>query len=366
MTEKKITVFTAALFVVLIFSGLIYSILNRFGINGGYNELFSSKEISLDFFSMTQRILGKRETRNFEVLKSKDGMLYLQDSGWPDDEQTLNQIAAQYEILCNTTEKCGGKFLFVQIPYKNAGQAEELKYYSDDNTEQVEDRLLDLLRNQDIDTLDLRKNSFCTEYYKTDHHWTAGAGFHSARIISEYLWKEYKVELGDTVIYGDLQNYAEVKYENALLGSIGIKVGPYFTGRDDFIIYNPLFDTNMEMTHYIHGEKDFCHVGDFWNVCIDQTKLDDKKYNNKYVALAYGAWSESIFKNYKSNNDCKILLVTHSYGRALAPYLSLYCSELRYLDPQPGRYNDSYVKYINDYRPDVVIVAFNGLLNVED
>ena len=35
-------------------------------------------------------------------------------------------------------------------------------------------------------------------------------------------------------------------------------------------------------------------------------------------------------------------------------------SETRYLDPQEGRYNDSYIDYIDEYQPDVVVMMYTG------
>ena len=80
----------------------------------------------------------------------------------------------------------------------------------------------------------------------------------------------------------------------------------------------------------------------------------------------YGAYYESIIHNYLSPNDNTALLVAHSYGRGLAPYLSLYFSELRYLDPQPGRYNDDYQTYIEEHHPDYVVVMYNEKIPIAD
>ena len=44
----------------------------------------------------------------------------------------------------------------------------------------------------------------------------------------------------------------------------------------------------------------------------------------------------------------------------MLPFLSLCFKEVRYLDPQEGRYNDSYVDYIDAYDPDIVIMMFPG------
>lgn len=41
-------------------------------------------------------------------------------------------------------------------------------------------------------------------------------------------------------------------------------------------------------------------------------------------------------------------------------YLSSAFSEVYYLDPQEGRYNDSYIAYIKKVKPDIVIMMYTG------
>ena len=81
-----------------------------------YNSLYSSNPWSLDAFSFTQRILGKHETRNFGVLKTNSGQLYLDGSNKTIDYDTLNMIADQYKAVYDETNKYGGYFLYVQAP----------------------------------------------------------------------------------------------------------------------------------------------------------------------------------------------------------------------------------------------------------
>lgn len=78
------------------------------------------------------------------------------------------------------------------------------------------------------------------------------------------------------------------------------------------------------------------------------------------MAFLRGGSVENIIENKTSKNELKALLISHSYGRAMAPYMSMFYRELRYLDPQVGRYNESLQEYIQDYRPDVIVIMFNG------
>lgn len=204
------------------------------------------------------------------------------------------------------------------------------------------------------------------EYYNTDHHWTVKSAFRASSIIGDELERVYGMHLERHEYYGDMNNYTPVTYDDCFLGSIGIKVGPFFGGRDAFSAYNPKFDTDYSFKHYINNELQFEYSGSFWESFIDQEMLEDSKYNNKYDANMHGAYVESRINNKMAQNNYKGLLITHSYGRAMAQYMCFDYGELRYLDPQKGRYNYNLIDYIREYQPDVVVLMFNGILNVGD
>lgn len=388
MKDNNIGVVSASVFIIIITIGLVYSSRPAAGVfkgcvrqwqnkeisltsipesfESGYDSIFSSNELSLDVFSLTQRFLRKHEARNFEVLKANNGQLYLQDNGFPSDKITQGIISGEYQQIYNETVRNGGKFLYVQEPYKNAAQTSELKNYSNDQTEEIETIILNNLKKNGVPTLDLRNYPECEQYYKTDHHWTVQSAFNASAIIIDNLKNKQGMEFLNSDVYGNISNYKAVTYKNCFLGSIGIKVGKYFTGKDDFTAYRPLFNTNLKFKHYINGNLQLNRSGQLWDVFINQGLLKNKTYNNKYDANMYGAYVESIIKNYKAKNNYKGLLITNSYGRSMAEYMCLNFHELRYLDPQVGRYNGNYLDYIKKYKPDVVILMYDFLINVGD
>ncbi len=328
-----------------------------------YDSLYANKSWSLDAFSLTQSLLGKRETRNFEVLKSGNGALYLHGTEGPVDAARLEMIADQYEMLYNETVQNGGQFLYVRAPYKNVGQAPDLALYSADNTTESELYLMNLLYEKGIPVLDLDNYRQCTQYYNTDHHWTVESAFHASALITEALTNLYALDFPDREYYGSIENYTPVTYENCFLGSIGVKVGPYFGGKDDFTVFRPNFQTKFDFTHRI-GEQESAYSGTFWETFINEDVLTDNRYYNKYDANLQGAYVESIIQNSMAQTEYKGLLISHSYARPLAPYMALNYRELRYLDPQVGRYNENYIDYIREFKPDVVVVMYDGPINV--
>jgi len=331
-----------------------------------YNSLFSAQRWTLDAFSLTQRALGKREARNFQVLKADSGELYLHGEEGEIEEETLRTVAEECRLLFDETNKYGGAFLYVQVPYKNVGQAPELAAYSADITEESESCLAAMIREKGIPVLDLRDYDECTEYYRTDHHWTVKAAFNAAKYIEAEVERLCGTAFTDREYYGEAENYDAVTVEDCFLGSIGIKVGRFFGGRDDFTLYYPKFDTDLTLEHYIDHQLQFTYSGPFPETFIEREKLEDSSYNNKYDVNLHGAYVESRIINRMAQEDRTALLITHSYGRPMAQYMCLDYSELRYLDPQEGRFNDDLAAYIRDYQPDVVVFMFNAPVNVGD
>ncbi len=325
------------------------------------NEVYSSREEGLAVFGLVQRLLGKREARNFEVLKGDDGQLYLQDAAFPEDVETLRVCAEQIAELCREIEAYGGRFLFVQVPYKNAQMAPELWAYSGDRTEDAEDLLLELLRQKEVPALDLRKDPDSCRFYKTDHHWTVEASYAAACDIAAALQPEG--ELPERIT--DPGQFEALCWPDSFLGSIGIKVGPYYTGKDDFIVLNPSFPTDFSYT-ILHGGETVHHSeGSFLNALVQRELLDNSRYRNKYASMLFGnsAGYEYVIDNRLSERSDDILCITHSYGRSMCAYLSLFFRQTRMLDPQPGRYQGSYVEYIREHQPAIVVFAYNDLLN---
>lgn len=332
----------------------------------GWNAVFSGREESRNLYGLLQRALCKKEARNYEVLRSETGQLFLQDAVWPTDEETLAECAERIALLRDATEAYGGLFVFVQLPYKNAGMAEDLKYYSDDGTEAAESRLLKLLSEKKVTTLDLRETEGCSSFYRTDHHWTTDAAFQASETIAAFLAKDCSVPLGDTGKYGELSQYAACEASGTFLGSIGIKVGSFYTKKDVFTIYEPLYPTCMSFDHYVDGTKNHHSEGTWREALIEQELLDDEGYYNKYNSLMFGniCHAEGIVENAFAENELSALCVIHSYGRGLCAYFSQYFARLYSLDPQKGRYGGSILQYIREHEPDVVIFAYNDLVNV--
>lgn len=329
-----------------------------------YASLFTNYDSTINIYGAIQKTLGKREVKNFDVVKDDSGQLYKTEPMERSSSKEITQIADVYQKLAYTTESNGGVFFFVQAPYKNTEGINELKGYDDSHMDSNFTRLLNELERRNISAIDLRKFEECCQHYKTDHHWTVESSFSATTKTLEFIQSKTDIEWEHDKY--NLSNYSTRSYPYSFLGSNGIRVGKYYGGVDDFNILVPDFATDITYQHLIDGKITKEKSGDFFQAFIDQSILADDTYHNKYNALLQGGYVENIIANHNIDNNKKLLFISHSYGRPMAQYLSLSFSEVRYLDPQDGRYNDNYLTYINEYKPDIVIVMYNDSINIEN
>lgn len=324
-----------------------------------YKNILQRSSYWINGYGISQKLLLKRDLG--DVLCDDQGILYLKDNGNPTSEEVI-RTAENISKLYECAEELEIPFLFVQCPYKNYSKIEVLQGYGMDTTEEMEDKLVEELMAAKVPVLDLRDYFSGNVHYITDHHWTCETAFKANNVIMQYLYEEFGIPLSrqDLEYYSDERNYETVGYPSCFLGSIGIRAGEGYTKKEDFSVIIPKFSTDFSYSHLIDGETEGVYSGSFELCFLDETLLLDKNYKNKYMAFLRGGYVENIIENQISNNELKTLLVSHSYGRAMVPYMSLFFKETRYLDPQKGRYNKSYLKYIYEYRPNIIIVMYNG------
>jgi len=327
-----------------------------------YKRALTSSRGWIDTYGLIQKCLGKHEIKNFAIISDEQGNLYNKFNGEQSKEE-INKIYEDIERIYNTTVENDGAFLYVQMPFKWLSNDDRLNQYKNCYGNYNSDILGLLIEENMLPYMDLRDEKDEWEFYKSDHHWTLNSAFEATDMIVDELNALYDVDLNENDYYTNINNYSEILYENSFLGSAGIHVGEYYSGLDDFNILVPEFDTELEFEHYIDGKLSVSAEGDFWEALIDEDILEDSQYYNKYNAFTYTGYYETLILNKMSNNNRKLLLITNSYGRPMVLYLSLMFEETRYLDPQDGRYNDNYLEYIEEYRPDVVIVMYNDRIN---
>ena len=328
-------------------------------VNTFYEETDVLKKEWIKLYGGFQNVLGKKQIENFGYYKTGYGKLVQTQELVPEGrlETDLENIDSLMQYCLNT----GREAYYITSILPIVDEADipiGVTDYSHENAE----RLLSELDTRDYSIIDLRNAEQINQiekenlFYKTDHHWALGTSFAA---FHEILWrveKDLGWKLDPSGNITSLEAYEKYVQEDAFLGSYGVKVGELYAGKDDFVIYVPKFDTDLEFGLYRNHNLLLEAKGDFFESFINSELLEDEDYNNKYNVFQYGSSAESRIVNHLAENDKKLLVIGHSYGRPLTMYLSLCFGETRYLDPQVNRYTDSYVEYIDNYDPDLVLV----------
>ena len=170
--------------------------------------------------------------------------------------------------------------------------------------------------------------------------------------------------------YTDIRSYTIKTYDKWFLGSLGKKVGAYFTwgGADDFELITPNFDTNLTESQPI---KDIERNGSFEDTALYMENMKKDYFNiNTYATYSGGDFRLQIMKNNLNQNGKKILMIRDSFACVVAPFLALQTSELHICDMRDYEY---YVgeklnaeDYIKQLKPDYVIVLYSGVSSIED
>lgn len=324
-------------------------------IDSAYNNHVPFNTYLLKLDSIRQLVmnsLGYEDGSGLIVRDSKDRLHSLSEEV---TKEILNIEVKNVESLADYCKADGIPFLYVQAPFKADTYEKDLPYGLRDYSGENSDGMLNALESNRIDTLDLREQLIENDvFYKTDHHWQVKSAYQASTILAKSI-SAYD-GLSDIYIekYGDASNYKTSTYGN-FLGSYGRRTGEVWSGIEDFTYIFPTFDTNFHFQHIKNGEVVVDKQGDF-----EKALISDPSESDYYCSYMNNSYVEMIIDNLNAENDKKILVISDSFGRTMCCYLSLYFRTLVNLDTQDGRFDGSIKEYINDYKPDAVVVMFNS------
>lgn len=256
-------------------------------------------------------------------------------------------------------KESGINFLYVQAPSKVSKTQQLPLIYTDYSNENM-DMLLKGLKNK-VDYIDLREDitadglDYLKLYYKTDHHWLPETGLWATNKISQYINKNYNMNLEIQNIDKDKYNYTI--YPKIFLGSDGRYVSLANAKPEDFTLITPKFETELNIKII---DKDINKTGSYEETLIDWQQLKNIDFYKAwpYSSYMYGDKPLIEIKNEKVKNGKKILLVKDSYSEVVSPFLAL---ENEYLSIIDLRYfNGSLKNYISKFKPDIVITLYSG------
>ena len=246
----------------------------------------------------------------------------------------------------------GTVLVYANTPYTSSKYDPQLPIgindYGNDNC----DRFLQMLKDAGVDTIDFRETMYddgIDQYsmmYKTDHHWTTKAGLYAYGVLEDYVVGKTGCDVDERI--SDIQNYTVTTYKKWHLGSRGQRTGIYYAGIDDFDLIIPNFDTSIQ-----NGAGT---VGNMQDVMINMEPLANKEYTSRYTYDSVLGGSIGHFTNLDCKNDIKVLIITDSFGKAVAPYLAMGFAQIDYVyDADVSGVTPEFIESID---PDVVIMMY--------
>ena len=318
-----------------------------------------------DIYATLAVLQGKREIRNFFVLK--DEMGYLQrGSYYQEPNPDVMVYAKRMRRLRDAVEENGGRVVFVGAPGKSpgVGTAADSGYPFDETSMLDMDKLLTSLYANQVSTIDLRTGlaqaglPYNELYYRTESTWTVRAAFEAVRIIARDLEAQFGIVMDPDAIYCDPKNYQVITYPEAMMGEFGRTAGIPFGGIDDFHVLLPTFPTHFSRA--VSHEDGNSIEGDFETALLEyEYLLLDDRYNNP-SAVYFGNNVQQHIVNHDLPNAMTALIIGDANFVPVAAYLATMCSEVTLYTPLASGFRSSGISIDrsieeNDY--DLVLVA---------
>lgn len=258
-------------------------------------------------------------------------------------EEEMNKKVKELERVNKIFKDKKIEFLYVATPYAVSKYDPQLPEGYVEYTNSDIDYFLSKLSNVGIDYLDIRdemNKDRINQYdmwYKTDHHWTTEGGFYTFRKIVSYFESKIGLSIDSQIL--DEDSYNKVVYPQWHLGSYGQRTGKYYAGVDDFVLYEPKFDTCF-------GDENEQFIDVMYNYEPLENKNNESRYTYDFVlekSLGYDI-------NNGAFNNKKAAVICDSMGKSVVPFLKLAFKEVTSCDASTLSN-----EFLKDYNPDVVI-----------
>lgn len=328
-------------------------------VNDTTSEDVFGKYNYVEGYGYIQKLLNKDEINNFEVVKAKDGSLnYTYFTTGPNSVTT---IADRMGRLQNACTKKGSQLIYLMTPDKyiiGSTKFETGLPYNYAN--ETADHFLGALQSRKIATVDFRtlmkKDGVykADSFYRTDHHWKVQTAFWAYTKLVGVLENEYGEKFKNDDTYENLDNYNQILYKNAYLGSMGRKEGMLYSGTEDFTFIFPKFNTDFFLYAQDSG-KEITRKGTFQqSICFTSLLSQDNIYDttsDKYFTYMDGNPGYVEINNNNNRHGIKVLFIKDSLIVPVASFFALDCSKVTMVDPRyySGNIEDVVKKSDFDY-----------------
>ncbi len=323
------------------------------------NEKLVGKSALVEGYGFVQRLLGKQEEHDFEVVQDQEGNLHQME--FATGPKKVVSDAKKVQKFQKKVEAQGTKVLYVMAPDKYIkGHTKLENGLPYDYANETADHFLAAVSARGVDCIDLRSwlpEAIATQdalFYKTDHNWTTQTAFFMFGKLTEALTNQYGMKCSNAKQYTDIKQYNQITYPDLFVGSLGRKTGLLYGGVDDFTVLYPKFETEYTVIRTI-GQSTIKSEGTFDEVLLNGAALRTK--GNSYGTYLYGEQGLIHIKNHNNTKGPKVLIVKDSMFTPVAAFLSTLCSELYVVDP--NYYEGSISEYATAIQGlDYVLLAF--------
>ncbi len=325
------------------------------------NNSESMQKVAVDIASYGELAQGKRVLQTTTMLLAFDTDNHLHRI-MPKTkiDVKLNKLISTMKYL----NKKKYKTVFTMVPSSVVKGVTQLPAGITDYQNKYADATLKTLRAANIKTIDLRasfkrKNMDPQQaFFNTDHHWNVQTAFQGASVVTKFLKEKYKLKIDPKNTYSDIKNYSQKVYKEVFYGTYANAAERVFVGKaDDITKILPKFDTKFKFRSYTK-------TGALKSINSKQTELigpfKDSLHDGRMTHSAYlnNARVEIVINNLKPTSKLKCFVLGTSNTRIATAFLAPYFKELRYVDTQKGRFQKNIYKYVEAFKPDVIIFMY--------
>lgn len=334
-------------------------------IENAVNENVFDKYNFIETYGYLQKLMGKNEVNDFEVVKDEGGQLhYTYFTDGPNDILNILEITKGFK---NNLENKDSKLIYLMTPDKYIIGKTNMEIGIPYNyANETADNFLSGLKENNIDYVDFRtfiNNSDKTAdelFYRTDHHWRIETAFDAYLELVDVLNQEYGENLDPNGYFTDKNNYNFETYESCYLGSMGRKVGKYYSGVDDFTLVYPKFSTSFNFYGSTNGTTNI-KQGRFEEALINAYALNYNKdiysgEGDKYFSYLTGNQGFVHIENNNIKDGVKMVFIKDSYAVPVAAFMSTVASDVYLIDPR--YYDENILDTVNELNCDYVFISF--------
>ncbi len=334
------------------------------------NDNVAGKYYFIDAYGYMQRLLGKNEESNFEVVKDTEGKLHY--TYFTDKPNDTHEVAKRVSNLKKAVEGDGTKVIYVLPPEKyikgHTKFSTGIPYHM---ANEAADLFVEHLDDYGIPCLDLREGlktsglDMSEVFYITDHHWKIETAFWAASCFDKWMNETFGENMDPEGFYADDNNYNRITYKEISLGSMGRKTGRYYAGVDDFTLIYPKFETMYTYVNTI--QPDLKYTGRFEEALMATPMIrqsSDPFDADMYMSYLYGNAAFSHIENMNREDGLNICFIKDSFAVPFAAFTSLRCHTVDMIDPR--YFEEDYVETLRKGKYDYVILMVSPQNLVEE